>query len=659
MRLFKRLYTFILQSFLPLFAMTFFIVLFIVLMQFLWKYIDTLVGKGLSFGVLAELFFYAALTMVPMALPLAILLASLMTFGNLGEKSELTAMKAAGISLVNVMKPLIVFVSILAVAAFFFQNDVLPRAQVKMYTLLFSVKQKSPELEITEGSFYSQIPGYNFYVRKKDHDTGLLRDVMIYDVGSSSNAGMVLLADSARLSFTPDKKYLYLHLFHGRQFENLGDIRALQNKPFGRESFHEKEIFIPFDANFNRLDEEGIRKQYVGKNISELSSTIDSLGHNIDSLGYVAARELNERAFPRLMLTGTSSANSSASYTPSEFNREETHDAFSRPTAAVTAANPVARNLKGVTPVSIDSLISTLTESNQAELMASARRIAEMKKNEFEFRSAYISDEKRILRRHEIELIKKFTLSVACIIFFFIGAPLGAIIRKGGLGTPLVISVLLFLVYYIIDNTGYKMARDGHWPIWLGMWLSTFVLAPLGIYVTYKAMNDSTVFDKESYMRIIRYVFGLADKRHIPLKKVIINEVDPAVAKEMAERALDAVEKWHRGTPVVLHYMRYWNQGIRPGGLARLGDRLNALAKYLSDSRDIKLLAAIEAVPVIRPLGIYYPVRNRRLRSFCKWCFPVGLLFYGLSLPYQRRLLRELHSAERNLRLVIDRIETM
>ena len=217
MRIIKRLHVFILQSFLPVFAMTFFIVLFIVLMQFLWKYIDDLVGKGLSMDVLGELFFYAAVSMVPMALPLAILLASLMTFGNLGERFELTALKASGISLVRVMAPLIVLISGVAVGAFFFQNDVLPKAQVKMWTLLFSMKQKSPEVEIPEGVFYDQIPGYNLFVHHKDQNTGMLYDVMIYDISRGGDNSTILLADSARMAFTKDSRYLYLHLMQGEQ----------------------------------------------------------------------------------------------------------------------------------------------------------------------------------------------------------------------------------------------------------------------------------------------------------------------------------------------------------------------------------------------------------------------------------------------------------
>ena len=256
-----------LQSFLPLFVMTFLICLFIVLMQFLWRYIDDLVGKGLEMSVIGELFFYAALTMVPMALPLAILLASLMTFGNLGEQFELTAMKASGVSLIKSMRPLIALMVIVAIGAFFFQNNVLPVAQAKMYTLLYSMKQKSPELEIPEGVFYDQITGFNLYVKHKDRETGILHDLLIYNVSKGTDNATIIYADSGKISMTDDKSHLILNLWNGEQFENLreqGSTFSSQNVPYRREPFNDKEVLIAFDAIFNRMDESGMRNQYVG-----------------------------------------------------------------------------------------------------------------------------------------------------------------------------------------------------------------------------------------------------------------------------------------------------------------------------------------------------------------------------------------------------------
>ena len=244
-----------LQSFLPLFLMTFFICLFIVLMQFLWRYIDDLVGKGLEMSVIGELFFYAALTMVPMALPLAVLLASLMTFGNLGEQFELTAMKASGVSLIKSMRPLIVLMVFVAIGAFFFQNNVLPIAQTKMWTLLYSMRQKSPELDIPEGVFYDQIPGFNLFVKEKDKETGVLRDLLIYNVSRGSDNATIIYADSGKMSMTDDKSHLFLKLWNGEQFENLREQTGIStsNVPYRRESFDNKEVLIKFDANFNRM----------------------------------------------------------------------------------------------------------------------------------------------------------------------------------------------------------------------------------------------------------------------------------------------------------------------------------------------------------------------------------------------------------------------
>lgn len=621
--------------------MTFFIVLFIVLMQFLWRYIDDLVGKGLSVGLLAELFFYAAVSMVPMALPLAILLASLMTFGNLGERSELTAIKASGVSLVKTMSPLIIFISFVAVGAFFFQNDVLPRAQVKMWTLLFSARQKSPELEIPEGAFYDQIPGYNLYVKSKNKDTGMLRQVMIYDVSHGGDNSTILVADSARLAFTKDMRYLYLHLFKGEQFENLREQKTSdRNVPFRRETFDDKEVLIPFDANFNRLDEGGMRNQYVGKNMAELRQTLDSLQNRIDSLGYE-----NERGFARSVL-GTFGNSVGGSAGMPEVENQSMHRLDERPedmSAATVKTNEVqAERNDMVAPVNLDSLLAAMPVGQAEGLYARAASLVNNHKMEIEFRAMQIADEKARFRRHEIELIKKFTLSVACIIFLFIGAPLGAIIRKGGLGTPLVISVLLFLVYYIIDNTGYKLARDGRWVVWAGMWLSTFVLLPLGVFVTYKAMNDSSVFNPDLYKEWLRRRLGLPESRQVPLKEVVINDVNVGMGLAMAENLQLSVFEWlgsHSSRP---SYRRYWSGIYSAPEIDKIGDYIETLVGYMSDSRSLQVIDALNDYPVVKSLWILNPFKSERMRCIMKWSAPVGLIFWIVSLPYVRRVYEEM-----------------
>ena len=631
MKIVKRLHIFMLQTFLPLFAMTFLIVLFIVLMQFLWKYIDQLVGKGLGMDVIGELFFYAALSMVPMALPLAILLASLMTFGNLGEKFELTAMKASGISLIRVMAPLMAVVGMLAVGAFFFQNDVLPKAQVKMWTLLFSVRQKSPEVEIPENVFYDQIPGYNLLVKEKNKETGMLYDVMIYDVNRGDNV-TILLADSAQMAMTPEMSHLYLHLFEGEQFENLREQRTSdRNVPFRREAFLDKQILIPFDANFNRLDEQGMRQQYVGKNIVELHQSIDSIGHRVDSIGDMFSRDLRRDAslvLPQPDLTAPARTDGSVD----DYAVKRQEDLRKRAEELAQATRPL----------SIDSVLGSMPPAQAAQLIGQAIGISREHQNVNEFKSLTMDEEKRSIRRHEIELIKKYTLSVACIIFFFIGAPLGAIIRKGGLGTPLVVSIFLFLIYYIFDNTGYKLARDGRWPVEAGIWLSTMVLAPLGAYVTWKAMNDSSVFDGDRYRNFFRRVFGLRSARHVPLKEVIIRDIDP----ERGEKMLSIVAGRCRSLAGGLasprnplkSYVVYFLDEVDTRRIHTVADELNRTVDYLSDSRDPRLVMKLSELPVIRVLWVYAPTPKR-------WMGYIALPLLPLSIPlwlYGRRCLRNL-----------------
>ncbi len=563
-----------LRSFLPLFLMTFFICLFIVLMQFLWRYIDDLVGKGLEMHVIGELFFYAALTMVPMALPLAILLASLMTFGNLGERFELTAMKASGISLMKVMRPLIVFIALVAIGAFFFQNYVLPVAQAKMWTLLYSVRQKSPELEIPEGVFYDQIPGYNFYVEEKGRESGTLFDMMIYDVSRGFENARIILADSGHLKLADDKEHLFLQLHSGEQFENLRENSAggnSQNQPYRRESFKLKEILLKFDANFNRMDESGMRNQYVGKNISQLRATIDSVTLRVDSIGAGYARDIKERDYMRV-----------------PYWRERVVDG----NRVKMKQQPVAMEA----PLDMDSLFYKEKPAMVASYLSQALLKAQRVKQDYEFKSYAMDADRETIRRHGIEMQKKFTLSFACLIFFFIGAPLGAIIRKGGLGTPLVISVILFIIYYIIDNTGYKMARDGKLEVWMGMWLSSAILLPLGVFFTYKAMKDSAVFDLDAYKNVVRRLTGKL-KRELEVKEFTMQEVDPEVAVGLLGKLQEACNRLrdaYKGMGVFKRmYYLFRKFPVRDQAQAVLNDTVD----YLSNSRRKDVIAAVNLYP--------------------------------------------------------------
>ncbi len=532
----KTLYKFMLSSFVPLFAMTFFICLFIVLMQFLWRYIDDLVGKGLSVDVVAELFFYAALSLVPMALPLAILLASLMTFGNLGERFELTAMKASGVSLIKSMRPLTALLILIAIGAFFFQNNVLPVAQTKMFTLLFSVKQKSPELEIPEGVFYDQIPGYNLFVQSKNRDNGTLYDLMIYDYSKGFENAGVILADSGTLAMTEDKTHLVLNLYNGESFDNLKEAAtATANVPYRRESFLDKRIYLKFDANFNRMEEDGMRNQYVGKNIAELKQTIDSVNLRVDSVGSSYARLVADRQYLNV-----------GNYKVILDNEGKKHRV------------PNVVDMKS--PVNVDSVFRGKSSADKLNYLDKALNQLRRQKQDYEFKGLTLADDRKTIIRHGIEMHKKFTLSIACLVFFFIGAPLGAIIRKGGLGMPLVISVLLFIVYYIIDNTGNKMARDARIEVWEGMWMSTAILLPLGIFVTYKAVNDSAVFNKDAYLNFFRKLTGRNQVRHVEMKEVIIEEVVDSEALAKLANLDKEAGSFLDSFPARIGYFEYWQK---------------------------------------------------------------------------------------------------
>lgn len=572
----KRLYTFMLQRFVPLLVMTFFICLFIVLMQFLWKFLDDLVGKGLGIRVIGELFFYAALSMVPTALPLAVLLASLMTFGNLGEKFELTAMKASGISLFRVMRPLIVLMTLVSIGAFFFQNNVLPVSQTKMWTLMFSMRQTKPEVEIPEGAFYDQIPGINLFISKKNPDSGMLYDMIIYDVSKGFDNSRIILSDSGHLSFTEDKTHLFLKLYKGEQFENLRDnslgASTQRYMPFRRESFIDKEIYIPFDANFNRMDESGMRSQYVGQNITELRHSIDSISQIVDSIGDIYGKEIKEQPYMDIPYYRYSYID----------GKQERHKV-----EQVTVTKPI----------DIDSLFAAPTPGYAKTYINQALVKAQRQRQDFEFKSAALLDQARSMRIHDIEMQKKFKLSFACLIFFFIGAPLGAIIRKGGIGTPLVVSVILFIIYYIIDNTGFKMAREGHWQVWQGMWLSSAVLLPLGIFFTYKAVGDSAVFNIDAYINFFNKLLGKKTKRSLELKEVIMNEVETPEAIAKLDALSDNINAYLSEINAKPRYARLLARIKTGSARQELVNEVNTLIDYLSNSRDAHVINFLNEIP--------------------------------------------------------------
>ncbi len=610
-----------LSRFLPRFLMTFCICLFIVIMQFLWRYIDELVGKGLSIDLIAELFFHAALSLLPLALPLSILLAALMTFGDLGEHIELTALKSSGISLTTIMKPIAILMVFVAIGAFFFMNNALPKSQVKMWTLLFSMRQTSPTLDIPEGTVYSQIPGYNIFVKRKDKERDMLYNMLIYDVSNGTMFPRIVAADSGRLSMTQDKQHLILTLYKGSWYEEMkggGGVSGMSGDLYRRESFHDKEILIPYDANFTRMDDETMKSQYVGKDIAELRQTIDSVRLKVDSAASFIVAKMRTQSVcgvPSQRLT----------YKDGKSTIEK------------------VKEVKVDHPLDINKMVKELPDNEQQTIINQALMRTTAAMQDLQFQGYTINDDNFIIRRHQIELMKKFTLSLACLIFFFIGAPLGAIIRKGGLGMPIVVSVILFIIYYIIDNMGYKMARDGRWEVWQGMWLSSAVLLPLGIFLTKKAVNDSAVFNPDAWLNFLRRFTGLHQTRKLEAKEVIINEVDATEALSQIDALKKTCQELLDRYPGRQRYIDYWQQGYDKAAIKSLAEEVDRVVDYLSNSRDQMVLNKAMDYPVIRQLLTYCPVGNKTIGSVFAALFPIGLPVWLVGLRHQKNLKRDVN----------------
>lgn len=465
----KKLHKLVLKSYLGPLVMTFFIALFILLMQFLWRWIDELVGKGLETIDFVEIVLYASSTLVPMALPLAILLASLMTLGNFGEYYELLAMKSAGISLPRILLPLSIVTALISVGAFFFSNNVLPYTNLKLTNLLYSVRQQKPEFLIKEGVFTDFADGYTIKVGQKNPKTGLLKRIMIYDHSDRKGNVTVTYADSGFMSPSADQKYLVATLFSGNTYKEVLDKRNRLNAPGSklpaqRQKFEKQKIIFELQGvGLKRTDETLFKDSYQVMNITQLNETRDSLADELETRIHNFSQGIersNILKSPSWML-------------PNDSLR---HHKFN-----------------------VDSLFNNLDDEAKLHALSLALTNARSSKNYVSSTKDEFKYRKRFIARHRIEWHRKFTLSFACLIFFFIGAPLGAIIRKGGLGMPIVVSVLFFIVYYVITITGEKFARELIWSTTAGMWLSSLILFLLGIFLSYKATTDSVIMNAESY----------------------------------------------------------------------------------------------------------------------------------------------------------------
>ena len=624
----KRLHVMIIKQFALLFVGTFFISLFVLMMQFVWQYVDTLIGKGLTLDILGQFFWYMSLMMVPQALPLAILLSSLIAFGNLGETSELTAIKAAGISLMQTLRPLAFIVVLIACGSFYFQNNVGPESKKKMARLLISMKQKSPELEIPEGIFYDGIPQCNIYVQRKDLNTGMLYGIMIYRMTGSYDDAAIILADSGMLQSTAEKKHLLLSLYSGEWFENMrsSELGGNASVPYRRESFWKKRILIDFDGDFSLADANVWGQNAQGKSLSQIRVDIDSLNHTFDSIGRAY---FNDAKHVTYAINGISKADSLRALQASR--RQE---------------------------YNFDSLYNHLSADKRRLAMNNALSKVNQHMSELDFKSMVTDEGDYDLRQHKIEAINKFVLALSCIIFFFIGAPLGAIIRKGGLGIPIIASVVVFIIFYILDNTGYRMARGGMWSIWFGKGLATAVLAPTAAFVTYKANNDSAVFNLDAYVNLGMRILGMRRKRSVQGKEVIINDPNYIADIEELERLSNEVTTYAhdhnlKSPPNIIKVFFKYQPDHE---IERISEDLESVIEDLGNTRDRMIISLLGRYPVVSEKAHTRPFERKWLNIMAAILVPLGAFLYIRMWTFRLRLLKDLRVIKQNNASIIARI---
>jgi permease, yjgP/yjgQ family len=625
----RKLDIFIIKQFGMLFIGTFVVSLFVLMMQFLWQYVDELIGKGLTLDVLGEFFWYMSLMMVPEALPLAVLLSSLITFGNLGESSELTAIKAAGISLIKSFRGVIAFTLFIALISFYFQNSIGPDAKKHFDQLLISMKQKSPELEIPEGIFYNGIPDTNLYVEKRDLKTGHLYNIMIYRMTDSYEDQAIILADSGMLQSTAEKKHLILNLWNGEWFENMRsqELSSSASVPYRRESFVHKKLIIDFNEDFNLTSMAGIADDARTKSIAKIHHDKDSLIHVYDSVGNVYYRDAQQSIYPILKLK------------KKDMNK------------AIMLASTKNYNL--------DSIYTKLRPEERSQIIERTLMNTQQTISDLDFKSMITSDGDKLIRMHDIAEINKYLLALTCLIFFFIGAPLGAIIRKGGLGVPIIISVLVFIIYYILNNTGYRMTRQGDWAIWFGRGLSPAILIPTAIFITYKANNDSAVFNIDLYRNFFIRILGLRMKRNISSKEVIISApryIDDADMLRKMNNEIEAyVERSNLKSPP--NFIKTFFKYQPDHDIEQLSKKLETVIEDLSNARNRIILSELNQYPILITKAHTRPFEYKYLNIASAIIIPVGLFLYCRMWGFRLRLYRDLKTIKQTNESIIAETE--
>ena len=612
----KKLDQYILKKFLPLFIAAFFICLFVFMMQFTWRYVEELIGKGLSVEILAKFFWYMGISLIPTSLPLSVLLASLITFGNMGEQLELLSMKAAGVSLMRIMRPIMIIVIMLTGMSFYFQNVTAPEAQIKLRSLLISMKQQSPAVEIPEGVFYSGIPNVNLYVQEKNAETGMLYDMIVYKTDQGFDRAQIVLADSGRLEMTADKMHLTLDLWQGEQFENLQSAGAATSRsasvPYDRETFAYKRLIIDFDSNFNMMDANSLNNMPQAKNMNEIVASADSMGLKMDSVGQVYFQEAMKHWYALPHLSEQDSLKMAAAIKTPQMH--------------------------------FDSIVANTSPEKMNIALRTAKNTVLRCLSELEWKSMVTGDGDNYIRRHWVFWHQKITYSLACLLFFFIGAPLGAIIRKGGLGMPTVVSVMIFIFYYIIDASGMKMARDGSWNMIYGMWVSSAVLLPFGVFVTYKANKDSMVFNPELYINLLKRLLGLRSERHLYRKEVIINDPDyNTLLPKIAALKNQCIQYAEINNLLTLpNYGKIFFHYTYDHDIADMDVVMEEIVEELSNSKSVRILQSVNMLPIIYPNAHVTPLSGRRRNIAAGIIFPLGIVLWLRIWRFRLRLRRDL-----------------
>ncbi len=496
-------------------------------MQFLWRYIDDLVGKGLEFKVIAELLLYTSSSLVPMALPLAILMSSLMTFGNMGEFYELTAIKSSGISLQRIMMPLIVLVIFISIGAFFFANEVLPFTNLKMRSLLYDVRNQRPEIQVLPGSFYNGIDGYSMRIDRKNPSTNMLYDIKIYDHSQGRGNTSVTIADSGKMIVTEDERNLIFTLYNGYSYNELEDEKNYRKKktyPHRFDRFEEEQIIIELVGfSLTRTDEDLFRNHYSMLDLKQLGIMKDSINSDIrDKEDVLLTTLVNTNYFRKRTVSYRRQEiqHVKPDTIKPEFSKIGAQklvdikpvvipdEIVERPLVAQRTRKPPVKKIN-TDPEVYKNLFEKLTIKEKDNVLGTALSYARSARTYVVSSANTINAKTRNLRKFEIEWQRKFTLAFACFIFLFIGAPLGAIIRKGGLGLPLVISTLFFIFYYVISLMGEKIVRESGMADYQGMWMASVIFLVTGIFLTYKATTDASILNFETYSNLIRKYLGI------------------------------------------------------------------------------------------------------------------------------------------------------